>query len=88
MSNFASIRMGAFSKRTLHLKTLFSLIIFKGTVMQIEKALINDCLRVSEVSKKNSHSNYMWFCSNLSVKFVILLKSSLLFNNFYCLFCL
>ena len=52
MSNFASIRMGAFSKRTLHLKTLFSLIIFKGTVMQIEKALINDCLRVSEVSKK------------------------------------
>ena len=29
----------------------------KGTVMQIEKALINDRLRVSKVSLKVSHSN-------------------------------
>ena len=41
--------------------------LIKGTVTQIEKALINDCLRVS---KK------------------VFLKSSLLFNSFYCLFCL
>ena len=30
--------------------TLEITFIFKGTVMQIEKALINDCLRVSKVS--------------------------------------
>ena len=48
----------------------------KGTVMQIEKALIIDCLRVSKV------------CRNFPVKFSIFLKSSLLFNSFHCLFCL
>ena len=32
------------------------------------------------------HSNYLKFCSNWPVKFAIFLKSSLLFNSFYCLF--
>ena len=27
-------------------------VLIKGTVMQFEKALINDCLRVSKVSRK------------------------------------
>ena len=34
------------------------------------------------------HSNYLQFCSNLPAKFATSLKSSLLFNSFYCLFCL
>ena len=34
------------------------------------------------------HFNYLQYCNNLPVKFVIFLKSSLLFNSFYCLFCL
>ena len=51
----------------------------KGTVMQIEKALINDHLRVSKV---------VIFESNLSVKFAIFFKGSLLFNSFYCPLCL
>ena len=37
---------------------------------------------------KISRSNYLLFCSNLTVKFSIFLKSGLLFNSFYCLFCL
>ena len=59
---------------------------FKGTVMQIEKALINDGLSVSKGILKISHS-YLKFCSNLPIKF-ILLKGNLHFNSFYCLFCL
>ena len=45
--------------------------------MQIEKALINDRFRVSNVSWK------FWIPSiyNLSVKFAVFLKSSLLFNT-------
>ena len=60
----------------------------KGTVMQIEKALINDRLNVSRVSWKfhiptiyNFAAIYMW---NL----LFSLKKSLLFNGFYCLFSL
>ena len=41
----------------------------KGTIMQIEKALINDRLGVSKVL----HSNYLQFCSGLPVKFAIFL---------------
>ena len=37
---------------------------------------------------KISHSNYLKFCTNLPVKLAVFLKSSLLFNSFYCLFCL
>ena len=37
---------------------------------------------------KISLSNYLWFCSNLTMKFAIFLKSSLYFKSFYCLFCL
>ena len=37
---------------------------------------------------KTSHSNYLLFYSSLPVKFAIFLKSSLLFNSSYCLFCL
>ena len=50
----------------------------KGTVMQFEKALINDRLRASKVSW-NSHFNCLWFCSNLPVKFAIFKKVA------YCL---
>ena len=39
-------------------RLFLSILNIKGTVMQIEKALINDCLRVSKVSW-NSHSNYL-----------------------------
>ena len=56
---------------------------FKGTFMQIEKALINDRLCVSKASWKfriltiyNFAIIYPW---NLLLK-----KSSLLFNSFYC----
>ena len=41
----------------------------KSTVMQIELALINDRLRVSNISWKISHSSNLQFCSNLPVKF-------------------
>ena len=62
--------------------------IIKGTVMQIEYALINDCLHVSKVSWK--------FCTPTIYNFAVIYpwnllffkKNSLLFNNFYCLFCL
>ena len=47
---------------------------FKGAVMQIEKAPMNDRLSILKVS--------------LPVKFAIFLKSGLLFNSFNCLFCL
>ena len=53
--------------------------------MQIEKALIDDRLAVSKVLKV-LHSSYLKFCSNLPVKFAIFVKSSLLFNSFYCPF--
>ena len=55
----------------------------KGTIMQIEKAVINYCLGVLKVS----HSNYLQLCSGLPVTFAIFLKSSLLLKGFYCLFC-
>ena len=53
--------------------------------MQIEKALINNRLRVLKISRKFGISTIYIFCCNLPVKF---LKRSLLFNSFYCLFCL
>ena len=53
--------------------------------MQIEKALINGRLTCFKSILKIYHSNYLEFGSNLRVKFAILLKSSLLFNSFYCL---
>ena len=43
---------------------------FKGTLMKIKKALINDCLRISEVTLK---------FRILTIKFVIVLLS----NSFY-----
>ena len=57
-----------------------------GTVMQIEKVLINDRLRVSKVSIKFRISPIRNFAVNSLVKFAILLKSSLLFNSFCCFF--
>ena len=48
---------------------------FKDTVMQIEKALMNDLLRASKVSWK-SHIPTIY---NLPVKFAVFLKSSLRF---------
>ena len=60
----------------------------KGTVMQIEEAPVNDRLHISKVSCKFRIPTKNSFCSNLPVKFAIFFKSSLLFNSFYCLFCL
>ena len=60
----------------------------KGTVMQIEKALINDRLSVSKVSWKFRIPTIYNFAVKFAVKFATFLKSSLLFNSFYCLFCL
>ena len=62
----------------LCLQTAFP--ILKGTVMQIEKTLT--CFKSI---LKTSHFNYLYFRSNLSIKFAIFLKSSLTFNSFYCL---
>ena len=56
-----------------------------GTVMQIKKALINDCLRISKVSENFA---FQLFKVAIMLKFAIFLKSSLLFNSFYYLFCL
>ena len=63
----------------LCLQTAFP--ILKGTVMQIEKALT--CFKSI---LKISHFNYLYFCSNLSMKFAIFLKSNVTFNSFYCLY--
>ena len=60
----------------------FSIFLVKGTVIQIEKSLINNRLRVSSILKI-SHLNYLKFCSNFLGKFDIFLKSYLQFNNFY-----
>ena len=65
-----------------------SIVFFKGTVMQIEKALINNRLRVSKVSGKFRIPTIDNFAVIYPVKFAIFLKSSLRFNSFYCLFCL
>ena len=61
--------------------------LFKGTVMQIEKTLINDHLRVSKVSWKFHILAIYNFVIIYPMKFAIFLKSILLFNSFYCLFC-
>ena len=61
---------------------------FKGTVIGKWKSVDKWLLTCSKIILKISYSNYLWFCSNLFVKFAIFLKSSLLFNNFYSLFCL
>ena len=54
--------------------------------MQIEKALINDHLRVSKVSLK-SHILAIYNCAVIyQWSLLFSLKSSLLFNNFYFLF--
>ena len=51
--------------------------------MQIKKAPINDCLRVSKVSSKFHILTIYKCCSSLPVKFAIFLKIRLLFNGFY-----
>ena len=57
--------------------------------MQIENALISDRLGTRFKSiLKILHFNYLSFWNNLTVKFAIFLKSSLIFNSLYCLFCL
>ena len=42
--------MSYFSPGFIFAVAIYALLIFKGTVMQIAKALINYCLRVSKVS--------------------------------------
>ena len=61
----------------------------KGTVMKIAKKKKNDKWSPTCFKSilKISDSNYLQFCSNLPVKIGIFLKSSLLFNSFYCIFC-
>ena len=56
--------------------------------MQIEKALINNHLRVTKVSWTFRIPTVYDFARDLPVKFAIFLKSSLLFNIVYCFFCL
>ena len=56
--------------------------------MQIEKVLINDRIHVSKVSEKFRIPTIYNFAVMQLVKFAIFLKSTLLFNSFYCLFCL
>ena len=60
-----------YSQENLHNKVL------KGIVMQIEKALINDLLRVSKVSLK--------FCVATIYNFEVILPAKLA-NSFHCLF--
>ena len=59
----------------------------KATVMYIEKSTNKWSHMCFKNIVKISHSKYLQFCSNLPVKFAIFLKSSLLINSFYCLFC-
>ena len=59
----------------------------KDTLMQIEKALINGRSRVLKVSRK-FRIPAIYNCYLQPVKIAILIKSSLLFNSFYCLLCL
>ena len=61
----------------------------EGTVMQIEKALINDRLHdVAKVPWKSCIPTIYNFAIICPWNFAIFLKSSLLVNSFYCLFCL
>ena len=58
--------------------------LFKSTVMQIDKALINERLRLSKVFRKFRISityNFAVICSNLPVKFAIFLNNSLLLTG-------
>ena len=60
---------------------------FKGTVMQIEKTLINDRFTFFKSIQKIFYFNYLYFGIALPLEFAIFLESSQLFNSFYCLFC-
>ena len=72
-----------FKKEGLPLLCLFPL---NSTVKQIEKSVIWNRLHVSKASWKFRIPTIYNF--PVPVKFAIFLKSSLLFNSFYCLFCL
>ena len=58
----------------------------KCTVMQAKKSLINGGLRVWSVSCEFRVPAIYNFISWTFMKFTFLVKSSLLFNTFYCLF--
>ena len=73
----------------VHLKPTNTCIYIKGAVMRIEKALINDRLRVSKVSWKFRIPTISNFAVIYPWKLIyIFLKNGLLFSSFYCLFCL
>ena len=72
----------------VHVQVLFYFHRIKGSVMQIEKALINDCLRVSDVSWKFHIPTIYKLYTNLLNQFAISLKSNPHFNSFYRIFCL
>ena len=57
----------------------------KGTVMQTEKVLINDCLSVLTVSWKFCGPTIYNFAVIYPWKFLFFKKGRLLFNSFYCL---
>ena len=48
-----------YSEESFNKRRLTLTIRFRGKVMQIEKALINDRLHVSKMFSKISHSNYL-----------------------------
>ena len=56
------------------------------TFMKIEKALINDPLRVSKVFRKCRIPTIYNFAAIYPCYFLFFLKNSLLFNSLYCLF--
>ena len=62
--------------------------IFKETGMQIEKAVINDRLRLLKVSLESRIPTIYNFEVIYPLKCDILLKNSLPFNSFYCIFSL
>ena len=64
---------------------VFSFQHFKGTVMQIEKALINDHLRISKVSWKFRIPNVDNFAAILTLNFLLsflFINKTLRLNNF------
>ena len=67
----------------IFLSSLWTRCSIKGTVMQIEKALINDCLQVSKVSRKcgiPTIYNFAVICPQFLLSFFIINKS-LQLNN-------
>ena len=72
----------------VHLKPTNTCIYIKGAVMRIEKALINDRLRVSKISWKFRIPTISNFAVIYPWKLIYFFKKWPTFSSFYCLFCL